>query len=167
MKDAEYRRPEEFFTDKLTLVEPANALPGAIRIRGSEIIANDENCSLLLPIQQELLEYLSADEIVERMWIERTNDAICVHFSFPVSGADGSQDYDFVKQYKENDIIYVMKAVPGIEIWPDFKRDDWHKYYFYYGNADSMTNAKEAGKDYFYVVPWSYGHQNGDDVPAR
>ncbi len=167
LKDAEYRRPEEFFTDKLTLVEPANALPGAIRIRGSEIIANDENCSLLLPIQQELLEYLSADEIVERMWIERTNDAICVHFSFPVSGADGSQDYDFVKQYKENDIIYVMKAVPGIEIWPDFKRDDWHKYYFYYGNADSMTNAKEAGKDYFYVVPWSYGHQNGDDVPAQ
>ncbi|MDD3114213.1 MAG: rod shape-determining protein [Anaerovibrio sp.] len=165
LKNAQYRRPEEFFTEKLTLVEPANSIPGAMNIRGSEMIANDENCSVFIPLKQEILEYLTAAEIMERMWIERNNDAICVHFNFPVSGVGGQKDYEFVKQYKESDIIYVMKSMPDIEIWPDFKRDDWHKYYFYYGNADSDSSTKEAGKDFFYATPWSYGIENGNDVP--
>ena len=167
LQNAEYRRPEDFFTDKLVLVEPADAIPGAMNIRGSEVIANDENCSVVVPLKQEMLEYFTAEDIIDRMWIERTNNATAVHFSFPLSGVNGFQDYDFVKEYKENDIIYVMKAVPEIAIWPNFQREDWHKYYFYYGNADSMTNASEAGKDYFYTVPWSYGEAISPDVPDR
>lgn len=167
LKGTEYRRPEEFFTEKLTLVEPAGAIPGAVNIRGSEVIANDEDCSMLVPIKPELLEYMTVDDIVDRMWVEHLDDSYHVHFTFPVSGYDGYTEYEFVKQYRNDEVIYVMKDVPDIEIWPDFKRDDWHKYYFYYGNADAMTNSREAGKDFFYVEPWIYGQEKSQDVPDK
>lgn len=169
LANTEYRRPEDFFTDKLTFVEPADVLPGALKIRGEETIASDinANCRLLIPLKAEVLEYLDAEEIVECIWLDRQGDSIYVHFTFPVSGVGGQQKYEFIKQYKDEDIIYVIKTMPDIEIWPDFKREDWHRYYFYYGNAESQNNAKDPGKDFLYAVPWIYGQENGKDVPEK
>lgn len=164
----EWRSPEDFFLDKMTVMEPGNAIIGSRPIAGEKMLAEDET-SVILPIKEELLEYFTAKELAERISIENRAEDICVYFSFPLSGASGSPEaYKFMKRYPKKDLIYLQTNVPVIEIWPNFRREGWKKYYLYYENSEAQNESNpEIGKDFFYVKPWGYGEDIGVDVPNQ
>ena len=168
LKNAEYRRPEEFFTESMAVMEPRNALKGTMKVRGEELLAS-ENLSIVLPIRQELLEYFTTEDIADRISIENTPDEILVHFAFPLSGTGMNyRDYDYVRHYSKKELVYLQKNVPVIEIWPNIRRDGWKKYYLYYENSEAQNKESfEAGKDFFYVTPWTYGVEDSVDVPEN
>jgi len=164
LKNTEYRRPEEFFTEYMAVMEPGNALKNTMRIRGEDLLAG-EDLTAILPLRREILEYFSTEDIANRLTIEDGQDEVLVHFAFPLSGNwEESREYDFVKHYPKKDLIYLQKNVPIVEIWPNIRREGWDKYYLYYENADAQ-NTQEAGKDFFYVKPWTYGVEDSADVP--
>ena len=164
--NVEWHSPDEFFTDRMTVIEPGNAIVGSRSIAGAQMLAEDDT-SAILPIRRELLEYFSAQEIAERISIENNIDDICVQFSFPLSGIGGEQaNFKFTKRYPKKDLVYLQTNVPVIEIWPNVRREGWKKYYLYYENSDAQNeNSQEIGRDFFYVDPWAYGEDIGADVP--
>ncbi|MBQ9364275.1 MAG: hypothetical protein IJT82_00745, partial [Schwartzia sp.] len=152
----EFRRPEEFFTDRLAVLEPGNAFCGTRRIAGSDILAADD-LSAILPLKAELLDYFTPQDIAQRVSIESDDNEIRVVFKFPLSGteADESHEYKFSKSYPKQDLIYLQTNVPVIEIWPNIKRKGWNRYYLYYENSESQNvNSEGAGAGFFFVYPW-------------
>ncbi len=165
---AEWRSPEDFFLDRMTVMEPGNAISGSLPIAGAQMLAEDDT-SVILPFKQELLEYFTAQEIAERTSLENTPEDICVSFSFPLSGIHGhTEDFRYTMHYPKKDLIYLQTNVPVIEIWPNLRREGWKKYYLYYENVAAQNeSSQEVGKDFFYVDPWAYGEDINANVPAR
>ncbi len=152
--DTEFRRPEEFFTDKMAVLEPGNAFVGMRRIAGTDILAADD-LSVILPLKDEILEYFTPQDIARHLSIESDNESINVVFRFPLSGVDNQSEYKFVKSYPKQELIYLQTNVPIIEIWPNIKREGWDKYYLYYENTEAQNGRmEEAGTGFFYVYPW-------------
>lgn len=167
LNNALFFSPDSFFTKHMAVMEPGTALKGTIKIRGEELLANDD-LSAILPIRKELLEYFTPEDIADRLTIEDDGDNYLIHFAFPLSGVDGNgHDFDFVKAYPKKDLIYLQTTVPVIEIWPNIRRANWHRYYLYYENSEATNNKKELGKDFFYVLPWAYNKNLVDDVPEK
>ncbi len=168
LKNTEFRRPEDFFTEYMAVMEPGKALKNTLRVRGEELLAGDD-LSVIMPLRQEILEYFSPSDVADRLTIEDAQDEILVHFAFPLSGGSGGQRaYDYIKRYPKKDIIYLQKNIPVIEIWPNIRRMGWKKYYLYYENTEAQNGKKEEiGKDFFYVMPWTYGTPMAEDIPKN
>lgn len=164
---AEWRRPEEFFTDRLVIHAGGNALKGVLKVPGSEILSK-EDMSVILPLRQEILDYFTPQEIVHNFRIEKVGNDIKAQFTFPISGINGAgAEYRVEKSYPMQEVIYLTLNVPVIEIWPNFKRPGWQKYYLYYENSEAQNKTQEAGRDFFYVYPWAYGNNIAGDTPNR
>lgn len=164
----EWFRPEEFFTERMTVMEPGKILLASLEIEGMEMLANDD-LTPVPPIRPELLEYLTPEDIASRLSIEDKPDKIVVRFLFPLSGVDGMpSDYRFTKEYPKEELIYLDTNVPVLEIWPNFRREGWNKYYLYYENSEAQnTGSDTLGKNFFYVDPWSYGKKIAADIPEH
>ena len=152
--DTNWIRPEEFFTDQMAVVEPGNAIVGSIPIAGSSSL-EEEDLTAILPIKNSLLELFDAKEIADRISLEDTPEEIIVRFEFPLSGIHGEASYKFQKSYPKKDLVYLQTMIPVIEIFPDFKRDGWDKYFLYYENTKAQENSRELGQDFFYVTPFT------------
>ena len=171
LKGVEFRRPEDFFYDKMAVVEPGNAFPGSLEISGAIALADDA-LTPVLPIKRELLEIFSPQEIVSRLSISDDADNISLHFNFPLSGVDGGGvDFRFTKTYPKRDLIYIQQEVPVIEIWPNIRRKNWDKYYLYYENYQAQATNKGAADalvdEMYYVEPFTFGHELEKDFPAQ
>ena len=169
LSKTEIRRPEDFFTDRMTVMEPGDAIMASLPYAGDQLLAADD-LSAILPIRRELLEYFTPEEIAQRIAIENNSDRITVKFNFPLSGVHGrAAEYKFIKDYPKHELIYLSTNVPVIEIWPNFRREGWNKYYLYYENseAQNVQGTKEIGKDFVYVSPWSYGMDIARDIPEQ
>ncbi len=165
LKDAEYRRPEDFFYGKMAVIEPGKSFPGAAEISGAEVITNFD-LDIILPIKRELLEIFSPEEIMSRVSVSADSDNdISVHFNFPLS----SGEYRFTKNYRGENLIYIQKDIPVIEIYPNIRRAGWNKYYLYYENyqAQAKENPDSLVKEMLYIEPWSFGKQLTEEFPAQ
>ncbi len=165
----EFRRPEDFFTERMTVMEPGDAIMASLPYAGDQLLAADD-LSAILPIRRELLDYFTPEEIAQRIAIENSSDRITVKFNFPLSGVHGQpSDYKFIKHYPKNELIYLSTNVPVIEIWPNFRREGWNKYYLYYENSEAQNTqgTQEVGKDFVYVSPWCYGRDIARDIPEQ
>ncbi len=164
---AVFRRPEDFFTERMTVIEPGNALAGTLKVPGSELLSADD-LSAILPLRAEILEYFTPQEIAQRLRIENLSDRITVQFAFPLAGVHGESDYKYTKTYPKQELIYLQTNVPVIELWPNIKREGWNKYYLYYENSEAQNvSAQGAGRDFFYVYPWKYGEDIAVDMPEN
>ena len=179
LEGAEWRRPEDFFTEKLLVLQGGKNFKvnnetsfNIINVRGSDVLMTNHNMSVILPLRKEILEYFEPDEIAKKLYIEKDGNYINVKFTFPLSGKNGKTiDYTAEKSYQlnnEDEVIYRYATVPAIEIWPNFKRPGWHKYYLYYENPEAQNNINETASNFFYVYPWAYGKPNlTNDVPLQ
>ncbi|MBR3624193.1 MAG: hypothetical protein IKN43_12695, partial [Selenomonadaceae bacterium] len=161
--NTEWRAPEEFFLERMVVMEPGGAIVGSRPIAGAQILAEDDT-SVLLPIKSTLLELFTPKEIAERISLENRAEDILVHFAFPLSGV-GSEptDFKFTKSYPKKDLVYMQTRIPVIEIWPNFKREGWKKYYLYYENIEAQNkNSTGLATDFFYVRPYKFGDENID-----
>lgn len=166
--NAEWRRPEDFFTERLVVQDGGNAWKGLLKAPGSEILSQGD-MSIILPLQPEILDYFTPQEIIRNLHIEKVDNDIKVQFTFPISGIgdEKNAEYTAEKFYPMQEVIYLTLEVPVIEIWPNFKRPGWEKYYLYYENSEAQNNTQEAGYDFFYVYPWAYGKEIAGDTPKK
>ena len=165
LKNAEWRRPEEFFTERLVFHEGGDALVSVLKVRGSETLSQ-EDLSVILPLKQEILDYFEPKEIIKNFYIERIGNEIKVQFTFPLSGVNGVEiEYKVEKSYPVKEVIYLMSNIPAIEIWPNFKRQGWKNYYLYYENSEAQNQVEEASGGFFYIYPWAYGKNIAGDTP--
>ena len=166
--NTEWRDPEEFFLERMVVMEPGGAIVGSRPIAGAQILAEDDT-SVLLPIKSSLLEFFTPKEIAERISLENRAEDILVHFSFPLSGVgSGGTDFKYTKSYPKKDLIYMQTRIPVIELWPNFKREGWKKYYLYYENIEAQNkNSTGLATDFFYVRPYKFGDEDIDkNVPS-
>ena len=169
LTNAEFRRPEDFFYDKMAVVEPGNVFPGSLEISGTIILANDA-LTPILPIKRELLELFTPKEIQSRLSIAEDNNNFLLHFNFPLRGVNASgTEYRFTQKYPKRELIYIQQAVPVIELWPNIRCDGWNKYYLYYENyqAQATGTADIPVDDMYYIEPWTPGKPLDDDFPAQ
>ena len=163
--DTQFRRPEDFFTEYMTVIDGKEALNGTMDVAGSELLRKD-GLSAILPLKPELLEYFTPQEIAKRISIENLNDRLVVRFAFPLAGAHGESEYKFAKEYLKKELNLISNQIPVIELWPNIKREGWNKYYLYYENSEAQNvNAQGLGRGFFYVYPWKYGEQIAADIP--
>ncbi len=163
----QWRRPEEFFTDKLAIFRNNGKVFKGVRYAHGIDILSTQNYSVILPLKKEILEYFESDEIIRRFHIENIgNNTFKVTFDFPLSGRDGDNIiYTAEKCYHVQETLSIQTTIPVIEIWPNFKRKDWKKYYLYYENSEAQNQSQIAGNDFFYVYPYAYGENIAGDTP--
>ena len=163
---AVWQRPEDFFTDRMTLTMPENACPGSLDIAGMELMAG-QGLTPVPPIRPELLALFTPEEIAQRLSFEIRRDGVTVRFRFPITGANGTTEYRFSKTYSdaEGKLIVIEGNVPVVELWPNFRREGWSKYYLYYENSATVGGGGELGKNFLYVAPWSADGKGADGLP--
>ena len=164
--NVEYRRPEDFFYERMAVIEPGNSFPNSLnnKIAGITILA-DTNLTPILPIKNELLEYFTPEEIANNMSISKDDENnIYVYFNFPLSSG---AKYRYCKVYPVRELIYIQNNIPVIEMWPNIQLKNWNKYYLYYENFQAQSNKpNELASNIYYVKPWSYGKEIGEDFKA-
>ena len=157
----EFRRPEDFFHDKIAIFSNRDTFCHDVEIEGSGSIPWD----FVLPVKRELLEFFSPEEIALRIsFAKQGTDDILLTFKFPLHGINGEADFAFTKVYrqvskvhsKDCGGIWINKDIPQIALWPNMRRADWHEYYLYYENfrAQDKDNANIPDDKMYYVEPW-------------
>ena len=150
LNGAEFRKPEDFFHERMAVVEPANAFPNSPKVHGMDSVS-EKDLTPILPIKRELLELFTTEEISARLAISDDAENFYLHFNFPLSGVDGGgKNFRWTKTYPKRDLIYIDREVPVIEIYPNFRRDDWKNYFLYYENYQS---GDELANDIYFVEP--------------
>ena len=151
----EFRKPEDFFHERMAVVEPAQAFPNSPKLQGTETLS-EKDLTPILPIKRELLELFSVEEISARLSISDDAEKFYLHFNFPLSGVDSSgKDFRWTKAYSKRELIYIDREVPVVEIYPNFRRDDWKDYFLYYENYQS--DADTLANDIYFVEPFGQG----------
>ncbi len=135
LEDSEWCNVEDFFTEKLFVIEGKNAFPGTMDSDGcDELTFQDSPVTPIVPLSDILLKYLKTDDIARRVRFEQLKDKIKVFLYLPLTGPDGNgKDFIICKEFgtKGNDIV-VLRDVPDLEVWPNFIIPDWNIYYSYF-----------------------------------
>lgn len=154
LQNAEWRKPEDFFTEKLLLVRGTDVFPG-VEIRGQNSLTYKGNSVVpILPIKSQLLSYLNpsylADNITFSVVNKNGQNEILVILKLPLVGGDFCAHYTY---YKTKDIedIYERDSLPVLAIWPNFQARNWNRYYTYYDPAGIQAQAT------FYAKPYPEG----------
>lgn len=156
----EFRRPEEFFQDKIILIHGADVFPTALDFAGKAVL-NNSRLTAVLPIKPELAEIFSPKEIGKRISISYNdnNGTATLSFEFTLSGTNGNPTrYFFRKSYSQsnNTLIVANTTIPVLEIWPNFRSDLWQNYYLHYSNPRSESdNPNQPPKNLCFFKPWS------------
>ena len=148
LNGVEFRKPEDFFYERMAVVEPANAFPNSPKLQGADSLI-EKDLTPILPLKRELLKLFTTEEISARLAISDDAENFYLHFNFPLSGVDGGgKNFRWTKTYPKRDLIYIDREVPVIEIYPNFRRADWKNYYLYYENYQS---GDELATDIYFV----------------
>ena len=154
LKNTEFRKPEDFFHARMAVTEPANAFPNSPKIQGADSLS-EKDLTPILPIKRELLEIFTPEEISARLAISDDKENFYLHFNFPLSGVDGKgKNFRWTKTYPKRELIYIDREVPVIEIYPNFRRDDWKTYFLYYENYQAQADSDALADDIYFVEPY-------------
>ncbi len=128
--------PADLFLPELKFIDnTAEAIPGGLMPTTSQpIIFAGEYITPLIPVNSILLEYLTPEELVDKMTFRQVDGGepqLEVSLDLPLSGmTNGSppENYRLIKTYplkQEN----ALATVPVLELWPNFRAPDWKVYY--------------------------------------
>lgn len=163
--NAELRMGEEFFTEKICVVYSEeeifpNALKNFVRFY------NGAKVNIILPIKEELLDYLDEEYISNHAEIEVKDSNIEVELKLPLKGDKPEGKQLIVKktyrQSKGNDginEIFEQNYLPMIQVWPNVVLDNasnWKAYYSFYDDISRPT---------FYAKP--YWKDKNDEIIQR
>ena len=154
--NAELCMGEDFFTDKICIVFSGDEVfPNAVRNFVKSY--NGSQVNILLPVKEELLNYLDEDYLASHSNIEIDGTSIVVELKLPLSGFSKEGKQLVVKKtYRQsngndnlNEICYIG-SLPMIQVWPNFvlengKESNWQAYYSFYDNLNRQT---------FYAKPY-------------
>lgn len=138
INNAQLWRPDELLTKKLYVVRQKDAFAGAKKeewVGNSPVLGNDD-VSVILPINDKLLEYINEDELLRRLKFSQGGDGeLTVTLDLPLSGDGVHASYKFRKTYARTDIVDFEK-VPILEVFPNFVSAKWRAYFIAY-SADN------------------------------
>jgi hypothetical protein len=144
-KNIDVRLKEDIFTSKLFLINQAEALPGS-RGNYQELKYNSLPVTPLLPIQPELLNYISVEDLNSRIRFDSSEEGITVYLRLPLASDNYYEISKFYSKKSENDMtngsISFLTNVPLLTVWPNFAKNsvskddtegnrDWKAYYTY------------------------------------
>jgi len=153
--DVEFITTDELFLPDFWFVDRDEILPGGFFPTGNQpIVFQGERVTPLIPLNPILLNYLTPEALVKAMQLQPVNDSrgvqIRVIIDLPLVGldADGKTDsepknYRIFKDYPIEE-TRALKEVPVLEVWPQFRAENWQEYYGFYYDA-------EYGEDTFQV----------------
>jgi hypothetical protein len=134
MQDAEWRYADDLFVDRLGVIDESAAFNQGTTMQAAG--APHLDITPVLPLDEELLEYLSPRSLARRTRFTEVGDGYRVEVDLPLSGSGAEpQDVTFEHTYGRDDLT-VRPEIPFFEIWPDFEAPDWSEYYSYYGGVN-------------------------------
>ena len=132
----ELRLPEDFFTEKFFVIAQQEALPGEIKgIKGADNLKfQGDVITPIIPLNPEILDYLSRNDLYQRIRFESTTNGFKVYLRLPLSGNGGkSREFEIEHEYRiGNGDVVKFDNLPILEIWPNFETPSWKVYYTYY-----------------------------------
>ena len=149
----QWRRPEDFFTDRLVVIRGVQrAFPGAYELPGQKDVAARFSGTPIMPLKAELLAYLTAEHIQGAAFYEATTNGIRFGLKLPLDGGRGltvSQEFGPTavgnRDRKPRPITYDDHGIPVVEIWPNFTSEAWKTYFVFWDSR---------GGDAFYAKPY-------------
>lgn len=150
-QNTEWRLPQDFFTNTLFIIPQATAFPGVAKIEGCDRL----DFIPILPIKSELLQYIPAKQLLQRLSIESSgrNGTITIRLRLPLQGIDGNgKDFEIRKDYYRTNIggklanVIEIPHTPIITIWPKFQCEQWKAYYTFYSSRGKQNT--------FYAQPF-------------
>jgi hypothetical protein len=159
-----YIEPQDLFLPELTFIDVDDALPGSFPLQSRQLLLfNNNRITPILPFNPLLLEYLTPEDLENRIQFTQDGDVVKITISLPLSGTDNN-----IKEYAiSRDYILIednaIEDVPVLEIWPNIKIKGWRHYYAFYLDCNdtfkvSFVDAQE---------PHSYSDRNGDHLITR
>lgn len=167
----------DIFTDKIVCLTDfmynATPFPNSITEKSEY---KDEFCKsfgkdnktlqeFILPIRKKVLDFIDAESLVKSISINRESDIspIIVSLKLELLSGDSNRESKLVilkKVYENSDICeYKREEIPNVHIWPNFKNDNWKKYYVFTGSPKA---SEMVIKPY-----WSYADENETVVDAN
>jgi len=136
---------KDLFLPELKFIDQEGILPGALLPEGSQnLVFNNRNITPLIPLNPILLNYFTPEDLTERIRLQFVNNGaggsvVRISLTLPLSGVRGGkapQNFFLVKDYplKEENII---REVPVLEVWPEFRAEGWQEYYGFYYDAEN------------------------------
>ena len=161
----------EYFTEKLFVIKQKDAFNGSpqISIDGDDSLVdlNGLPVTPILPIKENLLvDPAIRNSLQQRVTFKQIDNGIRVSLRLPAAGADAQnnelvtyREYKYVDKeagpdyLRENREIVEIPTVPVLEIWPNFKAENWKIYYTYC----------KVSQDTFYAKPFLPAGTEDDD----
>jgi hypothetical protein len=140
-------RETDLFLPELSFIAQASAFPGGLLPKGMEALSDiydGKSITPLLPLNPLLLEYLTPEDLVSMVQVQRIDRPSGPHVEFILDlhlsgiGRSGSMVYRVAKAYPlktENGI----EEIPVLELWPNFRSDTWQEYYGFYYDPNLET----------------------------
>lgn len=149
--NAEIHMADEVFTKKISICYfPYNAFPTTL---GNKVYSyGTANVNIILPICKWVLDYLEPEFIAQHTKIAVIDRDIEVTLALPVSGPNGKGKLLIAKKrYRavlDNDVSLETKkeileydSIPLIQVWPNIRMREPHRWNRYYTYADSGNNT--------------------------
>lgn len=147
-KVADVWRESDFFTKKLFVIDQASAFTATLGA-GHQSLTMPGGSSVVtpvLPLRPELLQYLTVEDLADRVRWDQTPEGLKLRLFLRLSGPDASGEdgrtVELSKLYGRED-IRTLARVPTLEIWPNFRAAGWKAYYTCY-SADNVTETFTA-----------------------
>ena len=170
LEGVEFRRPEDFFQEKLVFIDSGGVFPNSLEFSGMKIVTEEDGekaeLTPILPIKLELAELFPPEEIQKRISIsyDPIKTVAAVTFDFPLSGVKNSQTtFRYKKIYESKNIEFHLGRTPVIELWPNIRSELWHTYYLHYSNY--RGSEKKLADNTYCVMPWTYNKKLCKETP--
>lgn len=135
---------KDLFLPKFTFIDLEDALPGAFLPNTNQLNFNGPKITPLIPLNPILLNYLTPEDLIKRIQLTPINSSegplVRVVLDLPLSGLKNDdkqpQNYRIFKDYpiqEEN----ALTQVPVLELWPNFRAENWKEYYAFYYDGES------------------------------
>ena len=139
----DFRKSDDFFTDQLCVIFQEDAFgEHTLSARGSgDLEFQGSRVTPIPPIKEELLTYLDAENLNDRITFQESDGGVVVTIRLTLTGTNGKErDFPISREYRTHDgDIKSIDSVPLLEIWPNFKAEQWNVYYTYFTMADHDT----------------------------
>lgn len=160
VQNAEVWRAADFFTKKLFVIYQENAFPNTLAQQSLTLPGGSTIVTPILPLRQELMQYLTAEDLAQRLRWEQTPEGIRVHLLLQLSGPDPEdatgRPAEVVSNLYRREDIQTLDNVPILEIWPDFQAAGWNAYYSCYSTDDVKAT--------FTAKPFTLGEAKESEV---
>lgn len=139
--NADVWKGSDFFNKTLFVIFQENAFRGTIGA-GSQSLTlpgGTSQVTPILPLNGELLKHLSGEDLARCVHWDQTTNGLRVRLTLQLTGPDltnPGRPIELSKIYSSKE-IQTLDNVPILEIWPNFRSEQWKAYFTCYSTDDA------------------------------